>query len=97
VSIVDFAKLLLFNEDGKLIKTNELKLRALGKNLRYKLNFRKYYNTLTNLTADKINGVEDFTINSKVLFDAYIEIFRDQDTSIIARESRRIIETLDSL
>lgn len=97
VSILDFAKVLLFNEDGKLIKTNELKLRVLGKSLRYKPNFRKYYNTLTNLTADKINDVEDFQINSKVLFDAYIEIFKDQDTSIIARESRRIIETLESL
>ena len=97
VSILNFTKALLFNEDGKLIKTNELKLRVLGKRLRHKNNFRKYYNTLTNLSADKINEVEDFQINSKVLFDTYIEIFKDQDTSIIARESRRIIETLESL
>lgn len=97
VSIIDFAKALLFNEDGKLIKTNELKLRALGKNLKWTPAFKKHYNTLSNLTADSLNNVEDFNINSKVLFNTYIELFKDQDTSVIARESRRIIEALESL
>jgi len=96
VSIVNFSKALLFNEEGKLIKTNELKLRALCKNLKYVHSIKKY-NTLSNLTSDSINTVEDFKINSKILFTNYIEIFKEQDTSVIARESRRIIDILESL
>ena len=97
VSIIAFAKSIMFKEDGKLIKTVELKLRALGKKLVYDYGFRKNYNTLTNLTDENINKIEDFTINCKVLYNAYIELFKDQDTSIIARESRRIIDALETL
>jgi len=46
----------------------------------FELNFRKYYNTLTNLTADKINGVEDFTIISKVLFTKIAISINDKKT-----------------
>lgn len=96
VSIVKFAKSILFNEDGKVIKTVELKLRALGKKLVYN-GFRKNYSTLSNLTENYINKVQDFDINCKVLYDNYIELFKDQDISIISRESRRIIEALETL
>jgi hypothetical protein len=97
VTIINFAKAVLFNEEGKLIKTVELKLRGLGKNLMYNYGFRKQYNTLMNLTADNLEKVTDFGINANVLYNAYIEIFKDQDTSIIARESRRVIEALETL
>lgn len=97
VSIVNFAKSILFKEDGKVIKTVELKLRALGKKLVYDYGFRKNYTTLTNLTAANVDKVEDININCKVLYNAYVELFKDQDTSIIARESRRIIDALETL
>lgn len=98
VSVINFARSILFKEDGKVIKTVELKLRALGKKLVYNYGFRKNYSTLTNLTESGINrGIEDLTINCKVLYDAYVELFKDQDTSIIARESRRIIDALETL
>ena len=97
VKIIDFAKAMLFDDQGKVIKSIELRLGAMGKKLAYEYGFRKNYNTLTNLTNDGINKVEDFTINAKVLYNAYIELFKDSDTSIIARESRRVIEALESI
>lgn len=97
VSIVNFAKAVLFKEDGKVIKTVEIKLRALGKKLVYDYGFRKNYSTLNNLTAADINKVQDLTINCKVLYNAYVELFKDSDTSIIARESRRVIDALETL
>lgn len=97
VSIVDFAKLLLFNEDGKVIKTNELKLRALGKRLISYYNYRKNYTLLSNLTATEVGKFGDLKINSKTIFNAYLEVFKDSDTSIIGRESRRVIEALEKL
>ena len=96
VSIVNFAKSILFNEKGKVVKTVELKLRALGKKLIYS-GYRNNYSTLSNLTESGINKVEDFNINCKALYNAYIELFKDQDISIISRESRRIIEALETL
>ena len=98
VKIVDFAKSMLYKDD-KYIKSVELKLRALGKRLVYNYGI-KNYNTLTNLTGDKLGKIsngENIEINAKILYNAYVELFKDSDTSIIARESRRIIEALDSL
>lgn len=97
VTIVNFGKTILFNEEGKVIKSIELKLRALGKRLMYNYGFTKQYNTLSNLTAADLGKFGDVTINAKVLYSAYIELFKDQDTSIIARESRRVIEALEKL
>lgn len=96
VSIVNFAKSILFKEDGKVIKSVELKLRALGKKLIYS-GYRNNYSTLSNLTEQGINKVQDFTINSNVLYNAYVELFKDSDISIIARESRRVIDALEAL
>ena len=97
VSIIDFAKSIMLDKDDKVIKSVELKLRALGKKLMYEYGFRKNYSTLNNLTSDKIDKVEDFEINANVLYNAYVEIFKDSDTSIIARESRRVIEALEEI
>jgi len=97
VTIINFAKTIMFDEKGKLIKTVELKLRALGKKLMYDYGFRKNYSTLSNIISDKLDKIPDFTINSKILYNAYVELFKDQDTSVIARESRRIIEALEKL
>lgn len=96
ISIVEFAKKMLFNKDGKVIKSVELKLNAMGKKLVYTYNMRDKYSTLVNLTANNVDKVKDFNINAKTLYNAYIELFTSYDTSIIARESRRIINTLDS-
>ena len=97
VTIVDFAKSVLFDDKGKVIKSMELKLRALGKKLVYDYGFRKNYSTLSNLTAANIDKVDNLTINCNVLYNAYVELFKDQDTSIIARESRRIIDALENV
>jgi hypothetical protein len=97
VSIVNFAKSVLFDDKGKVIKSVELKLRGLGKKLVYKYGFRKNYSTLSNLTANSVDKVEDFEINCNTLYNAYVELFKDQDTSIIARESRRVIDALETL
>jgi len=97
VSIVDFSKSILYDNKGKLIKSVELKLRALGNKLIYNYGFRKDYSTLSNLTAANLDKIKDIKINAKVLFNAYMEIFNNQDTSIIARESRRIIEALEKV
>jgi hypothetical protein len=97
VSIIDFAKSIMLDKDDKVIKSVELKLRALGKKLMYEYGFRKNYSTLNNLTSDKVDKVEDFEINANVLYNAYVEIFKDSDTSIIARESRRVIEALEEI
>lgn len=97
VSIIDLAKALIFNEDGKIIKTNELKLRSLGKKLIYNYNFRKEYTLLSNLTANEIGKYDDLKINSSIIYNAYMELFKDSDTSIIARETRRIIEALEKV
>ena len=97
ISIIDFAKSVLFDKDGKVVKSVELKLRALGKKLIHDYGFFKNYSSLNNLTADNIDNIEDVEINAKVLYNAYVELFKDSDTSIIARESRRVIEALDTL
>jgi hypothetical protein len=97
VTIVEFAKSVLFDKKGKLVKSVELKLAALGKKLMYEYGFRKNYNTLSNLTAADIDKIEDLTLNAKVLYSAYVELFKDSDTSIIARESRRVIEAIESI
>lgn len=95
ISIVEFAKKILFNDEGKLIKSVELKLNAMGKRLAHNYGLMSNYNTLVNLTSDKLDKVKDVTINAKTIYSAYIELFKNSDTSIIARESRRIIETLE--
>lgn len=97
VTIVEFAKSVLFDKNGKVVKSVEFKLAALGKRLMYEYGFRKNYSTLSNLTAADIDKVEDITLNAKVLYSAYIELFKDSSTSVIARESRRVIEALDSI
>jgi hypothetical protein len=97
ISIVDFAKKILFNNDGKVIKSVELKLNAMASKLIYTYGFKEYRSTLFNLTPNKLDKVKDFTINAKTLYNAYIELFNDYDSSIIARESRRIIDALEQV
>ena len=97
VTIVEFAKSVLFDKNGKVVKSVEFKLAALGKRLMYEYGFRKNYSTLSNLTAADIDKVEDITLNAKVLYSAYIELFKDSSTSVIARESRRVIEALEKV
>lgn len=95
ISIIEFSKKMMFNDEGKVIKSVILKLNAMGKRLAYNYNLKTNYSTLVNLTPDKIDKIQDVTINAKTIYSAYIELFKNSDTSIIARESRRIIETLE--
>ena len=97
LSLVEFAKSVLFDKDGKVVKSMELKLRALGKKLMYDYGYRNNYSTMSNLISSEIDKVEDITLNAKTLYSAYIELFKDKDTALIARESRRIIEAIENL
>jgi hypothetical protein len=97
VSFVDFLKKIMFKDNGDVLKSVELKVRALGKSLLYNKGFRNEYNTLGYITASKLNSMKDFKINAKVIYDTYVELFKDYDTSVIARESRRIIDAIDKV
>lgn len=94
VSIKDFLKNIMFKED-KLMKSVELKMRALGKTLVFSYGQRAHYSLLMNIEQNRYNKYEDFVISAKTLYDAYAEVFNTDDTSVISRETRRIIEALD--
>lgn len=94
ISIVELCKKMLYNDKGEIIKSMEIKLRSLGKKLIYDYNFRNNYETLSNLTISYIDKIDDIKINSNTIYNAYVELFKNQDTSVIARESKRIIEAL---
>lgn len=96
VSLVNLSKEMAFNKDGKLIKSVDLKLRAMFNNLRWEHDF-KNEKRLWNLSMSNIDDVQGVNVNAKILFDSYIDTFKDMDSSIIARESRRIIDALDKL
>jgi hypothetical protein len=91
MSFLDLAEALSTNIDGDKIKSMNLKVRALGKKLS-EYGYSKFRNTLNNPFSDT---VEDFKINTKDIFDAYTELFKKYDTSVIARETRRILTALN--
>jgi hypothetical protein len=91
MSFLDLAEALSTNIDGDKIKSMSLKVRALGKKLS-EYGYSKFRNTLNNPFSDT---VEDFKINTKDIFDAYTELFKKYDTSVIARETRRILTALN--
>lgn len=100
ISMLEFTKSFLFDHDGNLISSNKLKLNALIKKLIYSYNFKNMYSKLSkfnNIKTINDNNFEDINLNSKMVYDAYMELFSDKDTGIIARESRRIIDTLDKV
>jgi hypothetical protein len=97
VSIKELSNSILHDKNGKFIKSNELKLRALGNKLIYNYDFKKYYNVLSNLTKNNIDKIDDIIIDCKILYNAYLEIFSNKDTSVISRESKRIIEIMESI
>lgn len=96
VSMLELAKSMLYNKDGKVIKTVDLKLRAMFKKLTYQKDLRKerrlYY-----VSESNISKLGDLKINAKTVFEAYLDPFNDSDASVIARESKRIIEALENL
>ena len=97
VSFKDFIKKMMFKEDNgefKPIKTVGLKMRNLG----YKLldNLRMYDYLLYNCGEfNRYERYDDFEINAKDLYDNYTEVFCEQDSSVIARETRRVIDALN--
>lgn len=108
VSLKDFVKSISIDKkNDKVIKSVELKLRALGKKLVYDngYNFWNKRNnpeseafiSLSNFNSNNMDNISDFKVNCKVLYNAYVELFKDSDTSIIARESRRIIESFENI
>lgn len=87
----ELVKALSTNKDGDKIKSMVLKVRALGKKL-MEYGYSDFANTLRNPFSDT---VEDFTLNVKDVFDAYTELFKNYDTSVIGRETRRILNALE--
>lgn len=91
---IDFRELvdaLSTNKDGERIKSMYLKVRALGKKL-IENGYSNFVNILRNPFSDT---VEQLVINSKDIFDAYTELFKNSDSAIIGRETRRILDALD--
>lgn len=89
---ISFKKLvsnLSTNSKGEKIKSMTLKVRALGEKLIYK--YSENVNTLRNPFSET---VDDFKVNSIDIFNSYTELFSKYDTSIIARETRRILNAL---
>lgn len=93
VSLKDFAKMLMFNEEGKVIVTVETKVLALCKRLRKFYDFKD----LSNIDSSNLDTVEDLKLDAKTLYSAYVELFRECDAAIISRESRRVIEALETI
>lgn len=94
VSLVEFAKAMSYDEDGKFLKSIPLKLNALGKRLWWNKSIRNNLNLLKSENFDKLT---DAKVNAKILFNLYVELFKEQDTSVISRESRRVLESLDKV
>ena len=95
VSFKDFIKSISFKDDGSVLSTVQLKLRALGNKLYYSYNIRDNWKLLFNPEANKFQKYDDFDIDAKTIYDAYMELFKEKDSSIISRETNRIIEALD--
>lgn len=95
VDIVKLAKSMLYKNDGELIKSMDLKLRALANKLQYMKNYRNDWEIFMNLTSKNMS--KELIVNSKDIFDAYMVLFKDKDSSIIARESRRMLEALERI
>lgn len=93
VDIVKLVKLLLYKNDGELIKSMDLKIRALANKLQYMKNYRNNWDIFMNLTSK--NMTKELIVNSKDIFDAYVVLFKDKDSAIIARESRRMLDALE--
>lgn len=93
VDIVKLTKSMLYKTDGELIKSMDLKLRALANKLQYMKKYRNDWKILMNITSKNISS--ELIINSKDIFDTYMVLFKDKDSSIIARESRRILNALE--
>jgi len=94
VMLKDFVKSILFKDDGKVLKSVELKLRAFGKKMIQDYGQKENYKLLDHLEATKFDKHPDFQIDAKTIYDAYTEIFNNQDSSVIGRENRRVIEAL---
>jgi len=91
ISFKELVKSLSTNNEGDKIKSMTLKVRALGKKL-IEYGYSDFTNTLRNPFSDT---VKDFDVNLKDVFDAYTELFKSYDTSIIGRETRRILDAIE--
>lgn len=91
ITFKELVESLSTNVNGERIKSMNLKIRALGKKL-MEYGYSDFSNTLKNPFSDT---VKDFTLNTKDVFDAYTELFKNCDTSVIGRETRRVLDTLE--
>jgi len=91
MSFKEIVKSLSTNNDGDKIKNMTLKVRALGKKL-IEYGYSDFTNTLRNPFSDT---VKDFDVNLKDVFNAYTELFKNYDTSVIGRETRRILNAIN--
>ena len=89
ISFKELVEKISTKNDGTRIKTMILKVRALGKKL------EEYGYTQVNTLRNPFSGtVKDFKVNSKDVFDAYTELFKNYDTSVMGRETRRVLNAL---
>jgi len=91
VSFLTLVKNLTTKPNGQLIKSMPLKVRALSKKLESSYGYSQYIETLRTPLSEE---AKDFTISAIDVHNAYTELFLNYDTSIVARESRRILDAI---
>ncbi|MEI6578386.1 MAG: hypothetical protein WCN92_02850 [Eubacteriales bacterium] len=99
VSFKDFLRHMMFKteigQEPKPIKTVGLKMRALGYKLIYDMRMYEHRSFLYNCGEfNRFEKYPDFNIDSKVLYDNYTACFVENDSSVIARETRRVLDAL---
>ncbi|MFW6009089.1 MAG: DUF932 domain-containing protein, partial [archaeon] len=100
VSYLDLAKNYVYDDEGNIEKSKLLKLRSFGKKL---LNSKT--DSLENLTSEQVkllNNPDNYLTSEQIdiempgskVFNCYTELWRNYDSSVMYRESNRILELI---
>jgi len=96
ISLLEVCKNMLYNKEGRIIKTVDLKLQVMFQNLR-RYHGLKNDRRLWGLCGRNIDTLGDLKLNAKTVFEAYVNSYKESDSSVIARETRRIIEAIEKV
>lgn len=99
ISFVELIKKLSTNKDGELMKSMVYRIRAFAKVLETKgigtSNLDLLHNPLSAIIVP-VFDYGDFQINAYDAYSAYLSLFIEYDSSVAARETRRILNALGS-
>lgn len=91
VSFMKLVENLSTNRKGEVMKSMVYRVRAFGKNLESRGVGLENINLLRHPYSTE---TKDFEVNAYVAYKAYLELFSEYDSAVIARETRRILEAL---